>query len=186
MACIVYGVAGEGMGHATRTKAVLEHLRNHEVHIVTGSRSYAYFKTRTKNSHRIFGLHIVYWNNCVSNLGILLYNLGRLPLLAYSFLKTLFLVVQLKPRIIVTDYEPFTAYAGLLLGIPVISIGNHHFLNRTQVQYPKKYWWEAIKTKAVNRFLVPCAQKYLITSFSQLVSASARTIILPPILRNEF
>ena len=40
MARILYGVAGEGMGHATRAHAVLDELtKAHDVHVVTDRKS---------------------------------------------------------------------------------------------------------------------------------------------------
>ena len=40
---ILYGVVGEGMGHATRSKVVCEHLvaRGHDVKIVVSGRAHA-------------------------------------------------------------------------------------------------------------------------------------------------
>ena len=38
---ILYGVVGEGMGHATRSRVVIEHLlaQGHEVHVVVSGRA---------------------------------------------------------------------------------------------------------------------------------------------------
>ena len=37
---ILYGVVGEGMGHATRSSVLLEHLtKQHEVHVVVSGRA---------------------------------------------------------------------------------------------------------------------------------------------------
>ena len=43
MAKILYGVAGEGMGHAIRSKVVIEELsKKNNVKVVTSGRSYQY------------------------------------------------------------------------------------------------------------------------------------------------
>lgn len=40
---ILYGVAGEGMGHATRSRVVIDHLtRHHEVEVVVSGRAHDY------------------------------------------------------------------------------------------------------------------------------------------------
>ena len=43
---ILYGVVGEGMGHATRSKVTCEHLveRGHEVKIVVSGRAHGFLR----------------------------------------------------------------------------------------------------------------------------------------------
>lgn len=183
MAKILYGVAGEGMGHATRTKAVLEQLRGHDITLVSSSRAFLYLKRFFPRVHRIFGFHIIYRRNSVSNLGIFFSTLARVPLLAYSFLHTFLLAFRMQPQVIVTDYEPFTCYAGLLLGIPVISVNNQHLLNRTFTKYPEKNRWEAFKTRVVNALLIPSAKHYFVTSFSFGHPMASRTTLVAPLIR---
>jgi uncharacterized protein (TIGR00661 family) len=44
---ILYGVVGEGMGHAMRSRVVLDELiKRHEVHVVVSGRAYDYLRTR--------------------------------------------------------------------------------------------------------------------------------------------
>ena len=51
---ILYGVVGEGMGHATRSRVVLEHLtKYHDVHIVVSGRARDYLAKRFENVHNI-------------------------------------------------------------------------------------------------------------------------------------
>jgi uncharacterized protein (TIGR00661 family) len=183
MARILYGVAGEGMGHATRTKAVLEQLRGHDVTVVSSSRAYQYLRRFFPRVHRIFGFHIIYWNNSVSNAGIFLSTIARLPWLTYSFLRTFWLALTLRPDVIVTDYEPFTCYAGALLGIPTVSVNNQHLLNRAFTRYPEKNRWEAFKTRLANALLVPVAKQYVVTTFSFGHPVAKHTTLVPPLIR---
>ena len=40
---ILYGVPGEGMGHATRSKVIIAHLlQNHDVQVLSSSRAYKF------------------------------------------------------------------------------------------------------------------------------------------------
>ncbi|MEL6548201.1 MAG: glycosyltransferase family protein, partial [Myxococcota bacterium] len=41
---ILYGVVGEGMGHATRSRVVIEHLlaQGHQVHVVVSGRAHRF------------------------------------------------------------------------------------------------------------------------------------------------
>ena len=51
MATIIYGVLGEGMGHATRSSAVIEYLlkKGHHVHIFTSNRAVDFLSKKFKN-----------------------------------------------------------------------------------------------------------------------------------------
>ncbi|HMK73262.1 MAG TPA: glycosyltransferase family protein, partial [Myxococcaceae bacterium] len=63
---ILYGVVGEGMGHATRSRVILEHLaRAHDVHVVVSGRARDYLARHFANVHRIWGLTIQYGDNRV-------------------------------------------------------------------------------------------------------------------------
>ncbi|WP_262920550.1 glycosyltransferase family protein [Hymenobacter sp. 5516J-16] len=66
---ILYGVPGEGLGHATRSKVVIGHLlsQGHNVCVVSSSRAYhmlaANFPGRV---HEIRGFHLAYKDLTVS------------------------------------------------------------------------------------------------------------------------
>ncbi len=62
---ILYGVVGEGMGHAMRSRVVLEHLlrQGHEVETMVSGRAAEFLKMRFAGVNRIHGLHIIYEEN---------------------------------------------------------------------------------------------------------------------------
>lgn len=73
---ILSGVVGEGMGHATRSRVILEELvKEHEVHIVVSGRARDYLAQRFENVHRIWGFSIAYEGNSVRNLHTVVQNL---------------------------------------------------------------------------------------------------------------
>ena len=76
---ILYGVVGEGMGHAMRSGVVLDHLtKNHEVQVVVSGRAHDYLVKRASERlsvRKIWGLNIVYEDNEVSNFRTVLANL---------------------------------------------------------------------------------------------------------------
>jgi len=184
MARILYGVAGEGLGHASRAKAVLEAMR-HDVVILSSERAFKYLAKYFPKVRRIFGFHIIYRNNAVHTTLTVLYNLLRVPLLLCSFLRTLFIALTFRPNTIITDYDPFTCYVGLLLRIPVISISNQHILNHTSVRYLPNRTWDTFKTHAINSLFIPSAKEYLITTFSFGHRTVMNAHLIPPILRKE-
>jgi len=77
---ILYGVVGEGMGHAMRSGVVLDHLtKNHEVQVVVSGRAHDYLVKRASERlsvRKIWGLNIVYEDNEVQNFRTVLSNLN--------------------------------------------------------------------------------------------------------------
>ena len=69
---LLYGVVGDGMGHATRSRVVIEHLlaRGHEVHALASDRAFGFlakaFEGRARfEATEIAGLKMVYRDNAV-------------------------------------------------------------------------------------------------------------------------
>ena len=65
---ILYGLPSEGMGHATRSKVIIEHLlKEHDVQIVTSDRAFVFLSNHfPKRVHQIDGFHLAYKNAVVS------------------------------------------------------------------------------------------------------------------------
>src|SRR5204863_6421773 len=76
---ILYGVVGEGMGHAIRSRVVLDELvKKHEVQVVVSGRAHDYLAKRASEQlqvRKIWGFTIVTEDNEVRNLRTLLANL---------------------------------------------------------------------------------------------------------------
>src|SRR5262245_50916265 len=65
---ILYGVTGEGLGHAMRSRVILEHLlftEQHEVSIMASGRAVDFLSRRFADVKRIHGLHMIYEENRV-------------------------------------------------------------------------------------------------------------------------
>ena len=83
---ILYGVVGEGMGHATRSSVVLEHLlsRGHEIKVVVSGKAHHFLKTRFSGRpgfaiEEIHGITLRYFENKVDKAGSLFWNLINSP-----------------------------------------------------------------------------------------------------------
>jgi uncharacterized protein (TIGR00661 family) len=190
---ILYGVAGEGMGHATRSRVVIDHLtRQHEVEVVVSGRAHDYLKAREHDRlgvHRIWGLSIVYEDNEVQQLRTVLSNFkgaftGGLP----RNLATYFdLTSQFRPDVVISDFETWSYLYGTLHGLPVVSLDNIQIVNRCahppEVLAGKET--EYLLAKAVVKAKLPGCFHYLITSFFQPEVTHPRTTIHPPVLRPE-
>lgn len=193
---IVYGVTGEGMGHATRSRVVIEHLlqNSHQIRVVVSGRAHEYltrcFRDRDNITvQEIHGLHLKYEDNELEMLESLKSNLKKAPhgllwnVASYSKVAEDGFV----PEVVISDFESWAYLYGLSHRIPVISIDNMQVINRCRHSddvtdggsFDFKLAKLAVKIK------LPGAYHYLVTSFFFPEIRKARTTLLPPILRTE-
>lgn len=186
---ILYGVVGEGMGHATRSRVVLEHLtRRHDVHVVVSGRARDYLAQRFENVHNIWGFTIQYEGNSVKKMQTLLANLkGAFTGWPQNVKKYFEIVDKFQPDVVISDFESFSYLFARNHLIPCISIDNMQIINRC-VHDPAMlagYEDQFELTKSIVKTKVPGAFHYLITTFFQPPIRKLRTTLLPSILRPE-
>ncbi len=187
MAKILYGIAGEGMGHLMRSKPILKHLlEEHEIVIVSSRKPYKLLSQEFKNVHEIHGLHISYRNNEAKHFMTFLENLINFPGGAlYSFKKLLKIVRSFKPDIIISDFEPFTPVIARIFRIPVISIDNMHIVTNCKNKIPLRYYKDYIVTKLLVKSFVSKGDYFLINTFFYPKIKKKNTYLFPPILRED-
>lgn len=185
---ILYGVVGEGMGHATRSSVVLEHLHaaGHDVQVMTSGRAKDFLASRFEGVHEIHGLHFVteqnrvrmgksLWSNVIAGVSGVPQNVQAYFDLLHEF----------RPEIVVSDFESWTYIYAKAHGLPVISVDNMQVINRCR--HPKEitegYEASFDLAKAFVKSKLPFANHYLVTSFFRPPLRKKRTTLLPPILR---
>jgi len=173
------------MGHAIRSKVVLDHLsKKNELVIVSSNRAYEYLSNHFKNVHNIYGYGIVYEKNMVKNFGTLIQNVKGLRKDAIKSIKKIYsLIKKYKPDVIISDFEPFTNTISTMLNIPLISIDNMHIITNCKIKIPKKYMTEYITSKMIIDSFVNTPKAYLITTFFFPEIKRKRTYLVKPILR---
>lgn len=184
---ILYGVMGEGAGHASRSQIIIEHLirSGHVVKIVSSSQGYDNL-SRLWPVEKITGFNFVYnSNNEVDYLPTMLKGLMRLAGSPPSIIRLRQIVDDFKPQIVFTDFEPFSAMVAFVKKLPLISIDNQHILTNTNVVLPAKYRADAMIAKKFINYFIPRAKSYLVTSFFPAVAINKKTFVFPPILRDE-
>lgn len=133
---IFYGVAGEGLGHAIRSWAIVEELqKDYDVHVFTSGDALEYYKKLNfKNLHVISGLRFAYVNGRVSIKRTIL-NVIRF-VVHYFENKRVVLeqVASLKPACIISDFEPTLPRVAHKLSIPFASIDNQHKFSHCSVK----------------------------------------------------
>lgn len=186
MAKILYGVAGEGSGHSSRTKEICRHLKEkgHEIKIVSHGRGYdnlrPYFDTE-----KIFGLHFAYKDNKVQYNKTIINNALKTPQAIKSLKEVLGLIDSFRPNIVFSDFEPVSSIAANIKKLPLISVDNQHCITNTVIQYPRKYEKEAMAAKTVINLMIFNSRACLVTSFFRAKILNKKTFVFPPILRKE-
>lgn len=186
---ILYGVVGEGMGHATRSRVILEELtKHHEVHVVVSGRAQDYLSKRFQNVHNIWGLTITYEGNSVNNLQTLLANVkGAITGWPQNVRKYFELVESFKPDVVVSDFESFSYFFARNHFLPVITLDNIQIINRCRHD-PDLFagYEDAFElTRSIVKAKLPGAFHYLITTFFRPDVRKERTTLVPSILRPE-
>jgi len=166
MAKIIYAIAKEGMGHAIRSKAVIEALSSkHKIRIFAAGNAYYYLSHHLNGVQRIYDLDLIYLNNSVSIILTFLLNLIKFPFLIPYNLKLLFSVLKFKPDIMITDFEPFSNYVSYLVNVPLISIDNQNIITKCDIDIPKKYKKDFLLSHLIVNMISNNAKHYFITSF---------------------
>ncbi len=186
---ILYGVPGEGMGHATRSKVVIDFLlKEHNVMVVSSSKAYLFLdKAFPKMVHEIKGLHFAFKNSEVSKRKTFLLNLKGAPKnLLHNFSQYLMIHKSFKPDLIISDFESFTYLFAKHLKIPIISIDNMQVMNRCKlnIEIPKAEKNNYNLAKAIVKAKLPKCDHYLISSFFDAEIKKKDTVIVPPIVRD--
>jgi uncharacterized protein (TIGR00661 family) len=191
---ILYGVVGEGMGHAIRSRVVLDALaRRHEIEVVVSGRAHDYLKaieSERLGVNRIWGLSLVYEDNRVRNFQTVLANLkgalvaGGWPENIRAFFD---LAERFRPEVVVSDFESWSYLFARANGIPVISIDNQQIVSRCEIppEVTEGHEAEAQLTRAIVKAKLPGCLHYLVTTFFYPPVVRPRTTLVPPILRPE-
>jgi uncharacterized protein (TIGR00661 family) len=188
---ILYGVVGEGMGHATRSKVTCEHLvaSGHEVKIVVSGRAHAFLSKSFRDVVEIKGLTIKYVDNRMDRDGTLARNVLAAPGMLASNVSAYFeKVASFAPHAVITDFDSFAYLFAKRHGLPVLSIDNQQIISRCKLG---KFAKQGVKvdyqmTKAFVRAKLPACDHYLITTFfyPQVRPKYVKdTTLVPPILR---
>lgn len=187
---ILYGVPGEGMGHATRAKVILSHLiKSNELRIVSSDRAYQFLKKSFPDqTYEIKGFHFSYKDGVVSRSKTSIDIIKHAPEnLITNFKKYKDLHDDFKPDIIISDFESFTYLYAKYHRVPIISIDNMQIIDRGKidVKIPDSEKLNYKIAKAVVKAKLPNCNQYLISSFFNTKVKKKNSCLIPPIIRKE-
>ncbi|MDH7445576.1 MJ1255/VC2487 family glycosyltransferase [Aquimarina sp. 2201CG14-23] len=187
---ILYGVPGEGMGHATRAKVILEHLiTNHDIRIVSSGKAYLFLKKIFPNqTHQIKGFNFAYKDGVVSKSKTSTDIIKNLPeSLIVNFKKCKDLQTDFKPDIIISDFESFTYFYAKYYKLPILSIDNMQILDRAilDIKIPESERVNYNIAKTVVKAKLPLCDQYLISTFFDAKLKKKNSVLVQPIIRTE-
>ena len=209
---ILYGICGEGMGHATRSQVVLQHLRSRGHEVLVAASDQALRVLRSRSSSRaaavetppsaaaalgdafavlpIVGMGMRCTDGALDLRGTIEENAQRLPSMLRENAVAWTEAERFQPDAVITDYDSFAWFFGTAHRIPIVSIDNAQVLPRCvhrQDAFPLYLdGMRALETFTIAK--APRAQHYIVTSFFYppvKPHLRSTTTLVPPILRGE-
>lgn len=183
---ILYGVCGEGRGHASRSRILIQYLeqQDHEVRIVAGGKAYRMLSEVFDNVLQIESPQGFYKGNQVRILYTILHTMYQTVVRTpFSFLKIKRLIGEFIPDILITDAEPMSHFAARLSGIKRISIDNPTaLLYRTYQKKIREYpaWLFLFFALKLSLF---GADRYIIYDFSDEQIQNPSVMFLKPLIQ---
>lgn len=183
---ILYGFSGEGSGHSSRAREIFAHLieRGHEVRGASYDRGWRNLAGEF-DVLEIEGLHIRSVDNQVSVVETFVDNLRRLSDGVRKLRELRALFREFEPDVVITDFEPMTAYLANHYELPLISLDNQHRMRYMRYPCPPRLQRDARVTETVIRAIVPRPDVSLVTTFYFGEVTNDRTFLFPPLLRSE-
>lgn len=189
---ILYGVVGEGMGHAMRSRVILDELtKKHDVQVVVSGRAYDYLQARAGEHlqvKRIWGYSLVYEDNEVQNFKTLLQNVkGAISGWPTNVRAYFDLAEKFEPDVVISDFESWSYLFAKSHRLPVLSVDNMQIVDRCAhaPEIVEGHTTEMALTKAIVKAKVAGALHYYITTFFYPPLRKADTSLHPPVLRPE-
>ena len=187
---ILYGVVGEGMGHAMRSRVILEHLVAHDVdvEVIASGRAVDFLAKRFEGVNRIHGLHMIYEENRVRPMKTLWSNVTTgavgLPKNIAAYFD---MITSFRPQAVISDFESWTYLYAKTHRLPILSIDNMQVINRCTLpaEVIAGHQAEFQLTKAFIKSKLPFCDEYFVTTFFRPQVRKERTRLFPPILRPE-
>jgi uncharacterized protein (TIGR00661 family) len=183
---ILYGVSGEGLGHASHALEIASVLEKegHEVLIMTHGQAHNLLKDRFRVI-KVHGFCVVYENGVLNYSKSLISNLKVYGKNILSVKKLHNLVKSFKPDLCVTDMEPVVPILSYAYKIPLISISNQERFTRFKINCPLRYRKDYFIAKSVIRMVVPKADRHIALSLSKLKKIKPNSFLVAPVIRKE-
>lgn len=187
MARIIYGVAGEGFGHSSRSPLIGQHLieAGNNVMFVASRKAYTYLKHYFGSRIReIFGLSLVFSDRRLSCLKTVATNLKNFHLCYSETMNCLSRSFDaFSPDLVISDFEPFSAWWAWHNKIPFVSIDHEHMLTGCKLEHDLRNWYPRLTSALVTRGHYFGASAYVVLNFFHVPVKNDSIILAPPVVR---
>lgn len=186
---VLYGVNGEGMGHATRSHVVIDHLlARHDVRVVASGAALRHLQGVLPRVDEIFGPtfamgdgQIQRWHTVIQNVRLAR---SELPETVRNWIG---MVDEWRPDVVISDFEPLSGLYARWSRTPLVAVDNINMIDRCRhdkhiVGHPRE---DFLLARAVTRHMVPGATHYLVLTFFRPPVGRRGTTLIPPIVRPE-
>jgi uncharacterized protein (TIGR00661 family) len=192
---IFYAVGGEGMGHATRSEAIIKFLldKDYKIVIFSYDRALNYLYNIFKDNENILefvkiaGVNFVYKENEFRLGKTILKESTKIKSFltnnTFTFLKR---IIKYNPNLVITDFEPFSNTISKLLKIPLICIDNINIMAKCSIDHK---FSTSIHNKLVKYILNFNGNYNFITTVFDIPlkdKYKSNTYLVGPIVRKEF
>lgn len=186
---IAYGVMGYGRGHATRTAAVLPQLmQQHEVRVFAGNDAFDALHQQFPTTRIPC---IGYQYDSSGQLSAALTVVRNYPIVTDALLKGRYyqqFCQQLRDwgaDVVISDSEIWTTRAAADLKLPLISFDHVGIINHCLPPFPPRQWLRGHLDRLGYKWLLPKADRTLVTSFYSALPTSPDVEVVGPIIRDE-
>ncbi len=187
MARIVYALSGQGRGHTSRVMAISDELRagGHEIVYCCGGTARDILEAKGEPVVPVPPLRQVLEGNQVRVVETIRSNWDPIVHLGDIVSDLADAFNEIRPDLVITDFEAFSHRAADRLGIPVLSFNHQQIVSETRYELPIKYRIDAALSALAIRLIAPSDPRHiLITSFFfPPLKNSDRTTLVPPIIR---
>ncbi len=156
---VLYGVNGEGMGHATRSYVVIESLlKEHDVRVVASGAAFNFLQDRLPRVDEILGPSFAMEEGEIRRWATVRQNLTvaprELPDTVHHWMSV---VDEWLPEVVITDFEPLAGIYARTSRTPLVCVDNIHMVDRCRHdrEIIGDQRDEYLIAKAVTRAMVP-------------------------------
>jgi uncharacterized protein (TIGR00661 family) len=189
MARILYGVAGEGFGHCSRAHLIGQHLLDagHDVRFVGFGKAPSYLgRVFGERAREIEGLSFEYRRGRISQWRTFTKNLVRFPhILGQNRRLLRSALAGFAPDIVLSDFEPFSAWWAWMNHVPLVSVDNEHVLTRCRLEHVRSQTLSRVIAHSVIHSYVVRADAYVVLNFFKAPLKGPAAVLAPPVVRTE-
>lgn len=191
---IFYAFSGHGHGHGVRSAVVIQFLEKlgHRVKAATyGQGLKVAQEIGLIDVVKIEGWRMYYNRRGLSSIKTMLRFFHQSPKVIFSNLVKFSRVLEnFQPDLIISDFEPFSAYWAKWKDIPLIKINNQSLMLLAKIKIPTKFYPDYLIGQTLVDIFAPPAKFNFVLSFSPEFTPIKKryqknSFLVPPILREK-